>query len=49
LVIRGLPLSGAAATTFLPISRFGQQFSMLIVLLWLQVFFIIEWFFQGVE
>lgn len=47
LVIQGLPLAGAAVTTFLPISRFGQQFSMLIVLLWLQVFFIVECFFAG--
>jgi hypothetical protein len=47
LVIQGLPLAGAAATVFLPISRVGQQFSMLIVLLWLQVFFIVECFFSG--
>ena len=47
LVIQGLPLAGAAATVFLPLSRLGQQFSMLIVLLWLQVFFIIEYFIAG--
>jgi hypothetical protein len=47
MVIQGLPLAGAAATVFLPIPRFGQQFSMLIVLLWLQVFFIVECFFAG--
>ncbi len=39
LVIQGLPLAGAAATVFLPLSRLGQQFSVLIVLVWLQVFF----------
>lgn len=47
LVIQGLPLAGAAATVFLPLSRLGQQFSILIVLLWLQVFFIIEYFIAG--
>jgi hypothetical protein len=47
LVIQGLPLAGAAATVFLPLSRLGQQFSVLIVLLWLQVFFIIELFIAG--
>ena len=47
LVIQGLPLAGAAATTFLPLQRLGQQFVMLIVLLWLQVFFIIECFLAG--
>ncbi len=40
LVILGLPLATAAVTTFLPLQRLGQQFVMLIVLLWLQVFFI---------
>jgi hypothetical protein len=47
LVIQGLPLAAAAATVFLPLQRLGQQFSMLIVLLWLQVFFIVECFFAG--
>jgi hypothetical protein len=47
LVILGLPLAAAAATTFLPLQRMGQQFVMLIVLLWLQVFFIVECFFAG--
>jgi len=42
LVIQGLPLAAAAATVFLPLQRLGQQFIMLIVLLWLQVFFIVE-------
>jgi hypothetical protein len=47
LVIQGLPLAGAAATVFLPLSRLGQQFSVLIVLVWLQIFFIIEIFIAG--
>jgi hypothetical protein len=47
LVIQGLPLAAAAATVFLPLQRLGQQFSVLIVLLWLQVFFIVEIFIAG--
>jgi len=47
LVIQGLPLAGAAGTVFLPLPRLGQQFVMLIVLLWLQVFFILECFIAG--
>jgi hypothetical protein len=46
-VIRGLPLAGVAATVFLPLSRFGQQFTVLIVLVWLQVFLIFECFLSG--
>jgi hypothetical protein len=47
LVIQVLPLAAAAVTVFLPLQRLGQQFVMLIVLLWLQVFFIIECFLAG--
>jgi|WetSurMetagenome_2_1015567.scaffolds.fasta_scaffold402945_1 hypothetical protein len=43
-VIRGIPLAGAAATTFLPLTRTGHQFMILIVLVWLQVYFVIELF-----
>jgi hypothetical protein len=46
-VIQGLPLAAACETAFLPLPRLGQQFIMLIVLLWLQVFFIVECFFAG--
>jgi hypothetical protein len=46
-VIQGLPLAGAVATTFLPLSRVGHQFSVLIVLIWLQVFFLVECLFAG--
>ena len=42
LVIQGLPLAGAAGTVFLPLHRPEQQFVMLIVLVWIQVFFITE-------
>ena len=47
LVIQGLPLAAAAVTVFLPLQRLGQQFVMLIVLLWLQVFFVVECFIAG--
>jgi len=44
LVIQGLPLAAAAGTAFLPLPRLDQQFVILIVLVWLQVFFIAEFF-----
>jgi hypothetical protein len=47
IVIQGLPLAGAAATNFLPLPRLEQQFVMLIVLLWVQTFFISEAFLNG--
>jgi hypothetical protein len=47
LVVQGLPLAGAAVSVFLPLPRLGQQFIMLIVLLWLQMFFIVECFLAG--
>ncbi len=46
-VIRGLPLAGAIAMALLPLQRIGQQFLMLIVLLWIQVYFISEVFLAG--
>jgi hypothetical protein len=47
LVVQGLPLAAAGVSTFLPLQRLGQQFIMLIILLWLQVFFIIECLLAG--
>jgi hypothetical protein len=47
LVIQGLPLAAAATTVFLPLQRLGQQFVMLIVLIWVQVFLIVEVFLAG--
>ena len=48
MVVEGLPLAGAVGTTLLPMTqRLGQQFIMLIVLLWIQAFFIIECFLNG--
>ena len=45
--IQGLPLAAAALTAFLPQPRLGQQFSVLIVLLWVQVFFVSEILLSG--
>jgi hypothetical protein len=47
IVARGLPLAGAAVAALLPLQQLGQQFLMLIVLLWIQVFFISEVFLAG--
>ena len=47
LALQGLPLAGAALTALLPIPRLGQQFVILIVLLWIQVFFLVEAFLAG--
>ena len=44
LFVQGLPIAGAIGTALLPLQRLGQQFLMLIVLLWIQVFFIVEIF-----
>jgi hypothetical protein len=47
LIVQGLPLAGAVVAMFLPLSRLGQQFLVLIALLWVQLFFIIEVFILG--
>jgi hypothetical protein len=44
VVIQALPIAAAAGSVFLPLQRFGQQLAILIVLLWIQAFFIIECF-----
>jgi hypothetical protein len=44
LLMQGLPLAGAVGATLIPVSRLGQQFVMLIVLLWIQIFFVVECF-----
>jgi hypothetical protein len=46
-VIRGLPLAGAAVSSLLPLQRTGQQFLILIVLVWAQVYFVLEIFLAG--
>lgn len=46
-ILRALPLAGAAGTAFLPLARTGQQFMVLIVLVWIQVYFILELFLAG--
>jgi hypothetical protein len=45
--IRALPLAGVAATVFFNPSRLEQQFTILIVLVWLQAYFIFELFLAG--
>jgi hypothetical protein len=47
LVIQGLPLAAIVGTSLLPVQRLGQQFLVLITLLWIQVFFIVECFLVG--
>ena len=42
--MQGLPFAGTVAASFLPLQRLGQQFLVLVVLVWLQVFFIFECF-----
>jgi hypothetical protein len=44
LLLQALPLAAAAAASFLPLQRLGQQFIVLIVLVWIQVFFVFEMF-----
>ena len=47
LVIEGLPLAAVVGSSLLPVQRMGQQFLVLITLLWIQVFFIVECFVIG--
>ena len=47
LAIQGLPLLAAVGASFLPLQRLGQQFTVLIVLIWLQVFILFECFMAG--
>jgi hypothetical protein len=44
ILMQGLPIAAAAGSALLPVQRLGQQLIMLIVLLWIQVFFIVECF-----
>jgi hypothetical protein len=46
-VLPGLPLVGAAAANLLNISTQAHQFLILIVLLWFQVFILLEVFSYG--
>ncbi len=45
--LRILPLAGAASTVLLPLNRIGQEFMVLIVLVWVQVYFVLEIFLAG--
>ncbi len=42
MIIQGLPIVTLVGASLLPLSRLANQFLMLIVLLWIQVFFICE-------
>jgi hypothetical protein len=42
--IRALPLAAAAIASLLPLHQVGRQFMILIVLIWAQVFFVLEIF-----
>jgi fatty acid desaturase len=44
LVIQGLPLAAVVGSSLLTVQRSGQQFLVLITLLWIQVFFLVECF-----
>ncbi len=41
-ILMGLPLGGAVAASFFPLARASQQFLVLVVLVWVQVFVIFE-------
>jgi len=43
-IVQGLPLAGAVGVAFSPLTRLEQQFVVLIVLVWIQVFFLAECF-----
>jgi len=45
--LRSLPLLGAMGSVLLPLQRTGQQFMVLIVLIWVQVYFVLEIFMAG--
>lgn len=43
----GLPLGAVVCSSFLPLQTWGQQALMLIVLLWIQAFFLLSAFSSG--
>ncbi len=43
----GLPLVGVVGTEFFHLTQFSQQFMILIILVWVQAFFIYEIFLPG--
>ena len=46
-VIPGLPLAGAVISGLLPLRDFARQFMILVVLVWIQAYFILEIFLAG--
>jgi hypothetical protein len=47
MVIQAIPLAGVIGASLLTVQRSGQQFLVLITLIWIQVFFIVECFLAG--
>jgi hypothetical protein len=46
-LIRGLPLAGVVASALLPLHELARQFMILVILVWIQAFFILEVFLAG--
>ncbi len=47
MALRALPLLGAAGSVFFQLTQTGEQLMVLVVLLWLQVYFVLELFLAG--
>jgi hypothetical protein len=45
--LQGLTLAGIMLSSFFPISTFGRQFLMLLLLVWFQATFLYDIFFNG--
>jgi hypothetical protein len=43
----GAPLAAVVGASLLPLQLWGRQFLVMIVLLWLQIFFLGGWFLHG--
>lgn len=46
-ILQGLPLAGAASSVFLPLGQFARQFMVLVVVMWMQVYFVMGLFDTG--
>ena len=47
VVIQGLPLAGIILGSFLPMSTLGRQLLILVLLVWLQVYYIFDVLLNG--
>jgi len=43
----GIPLATTVGASLLPLQRWGQQFLVLVILIWVQVFLLFECFLPG--